>query len=242
MCRAMGSLPAGLFRGEIAWRLAAPGWIQFIFSLWRRCCCRLLKSGLAPGRTPLDAAWPLAGCPFAIDDPTFGQIVRRHFHVYVVSNDRADSVTAHFTCRVGDDPMLIVECHAEASVGQDLVDLAFHRQELFLRQTSSLRTNNRPRTGVSRRGAMQHEREKGAGRAAQIPSQTTLGDFHIARCRKIASWLPLLRQWQFQSLSEVSSGSCNAGQDFRGSGWDWCLVSIQAAARPAMDISQKQAG
>ena len=33
ICRAMGSLPVGLLRGEIAWRLAAPVVIQFIFSL-----------------------------------------------------------------------------------------------------------------------------------------------------------------------------------------------------------------
>ena len=96
--------PAELSRGEMVWRLAAPVFIQFILSLWAAMCCRLLEIGLAPDHTPPDNVWPLAGCPFAIDDPTFGQIVRRHFHVYVVSNDRADPVTAHFTCRLGDDP------------------------------------------------------------------------------------------------------------------------------------------
>lgn len=113
-----------------------------------------------------DFAWPLAGCPFAINDPTLGQIVRRHFNVYVVSNDRADLVTAHFTCRVGDNPMLMTWCGAEASAGQDLVDLAFHCYEPPLRQNGPLRTKNRPNTGVSRRRAMQHERERGAGKAA----------------------------------------------------------------------------
>lgn len=165
-CRSMDCLPAELLRGEMVWHLAAPVFIQFIFSLRAAMCCRLFEIGLAPDHTPPNNAWALAGCPFAIDNPTFGQIVRRHFHVYVVSNDRADPVTAHFTCRVGYDPMLIVECHAEASVGQDLVDLALHRHELFLRQTSSLRTNNRPHTGVSRSRAMQHVMEKGAVKAA----------------------------------------------------------------------------
>jgi hypothetical protein len=187
-CRSMDWFPAELLRGEMVWRLAAPVFIQFILSLRAAMYCRLFEIGLAPDHTPPDNTWPLAGCPFAIDDPTFGQIVRRHFHVYVVSNDGADPVTAHFTCRVGDDPMLIVECHAEASVGQDLVDLAFHRQELFLRQTSSLRTNNRPRTGVSRRRAMQHEREKAGRRCGnQIPSQTTLGNLRIMQYLKMAS-------------------------------------------------------
>lgn len=146
--------PAELLRGEMVWRLAAPAFLQFIISL--RAAILLppfFEVGLPPDHTPPDDARPLAGCPFATDDPTFDQIIRRQFHVYVVSNDRADPVTAYFTCRVGDDLMLIVECHAEASVRQDLVDLAFHGHELFLRQTSSLRTNNRPRTGDSRHGA-----------------------------------------------------------------------------------------
>ena len=153
-CRSMDWLPVAFLRGEIVWRLAAPAFIKFIFSLRAAMCCHSPEIGLAPNHSPPDNAWPLAGCPFAIDNPTFGQIVRRHFHVYVVSNDRADPVAAHLARSVGDDPMLIVECHAEASVGQDLVDLAFHRYEFFLRQTSSLRTNIRPRTGISRRRAM----------------------------------------------------------------------------------------
>lgn len=45
-------------------------------------------------------------------------------HIYAASNDRADLVTAHFTCRAGDDRMLLAGCYAEASIEQDLVDLA----------------------------------------------------------------------------------------------------------------------
>ncbi len=127
--------------------------------------CPLFEVRLAPDHTPPDNAWPLAGCSLAIDNPTFGQIVRRHFHVYMVSNDRADPVAAHFTGRISDDPMLIVECHAKASIGQNLVDLPFHRQEFFLRQTHSLRTNNRSCAGVSRREAMLREKEKGGRRS-----------------------------------------------------------------------------
>ena len=162
-CRSMDWVCAELLRDETVWRLAAPVFMQFILSLRAAILRASFEIGLAPDFTPSDEAWPLAGCPFAIDDPTFGQIVRRHSHVYVVSNDRADPVTAHFTGRVGNNPMLIIECHAEASVRQNLVDLAFHCYELFLRQTHSLRTKNRPRTGVSRREAMQIEKEE-AGR------------------------------------------------------------------------------
>lgn len=171
----------------------------------QRFCCRHFELGLALDHTPSDDAWPLAGCPFGIDDPTPGQIARRHFHVCVVSSDRADAVTAHFTCRAGDGPMLIAECHAEASVRQDLGDLAFRRHELFLRQTSSSRTNNRPRTGMSRRRAMQHEREEAGRRCGyQIPSQTTIGRFHIMQYSKIASWLacrPARSVWLMRAMS-----------------------------------------
>lgn len=77
----------------------------------------------------------LPGCPFAEDDPALGQIVRRHLDMHAVTNDRSDTVTAHFPGRVGDDAMLIIENNAEASIGQDLVDRTFHRNELFLRQS-----------------------------------------------------------------------------------------------------------
>ncbi|MBB3957857.1 hypothetical protein [Novosphingobium sediminicola] len=96
-------------------------------------------------------------------------------------------MTAHFTCRVGDNPIPIVECHAKASIGQDLVDPAFHRHELFFRQTSSLRTKKRPLTGVSRRGAIQHEMERSRKGGNQIPSQTTLGNFLLAHSLEITS-------------------------------------------------------
>jgi hypothetical protein len=44
-CLSMDWFPAELLRGEMAWHLAAPVFIQFIFSLRAAFCCRLLKSG-----------------------------------------------------------------------------------------------------------------------------------------------------------------------------------------------------
>ena len=79
--------------------------------------------------------------------------------MYAVSNDRSDTVTAHFSGRVGDDPMLIVEGDAEASVGQDLVDRAFHRDELFFRQTIVLSVRKIIRADVFRHGAVVCEKE-----------------------------------------------------------------------------------
>jgi len=35
MCRSMDVLPAGLLRGEMVWRLAAPVFMQFILSFAR---------------------------------------------------------------------------------------------------------------------------------------------------------------------------------------------------------------
>lgn len=76
----------------------------------------------------------LPGCSFAEDDPAFGQIVGRHLDMYAVSNDRFDTIATHLACSVADQTMLIVERDAKAAIGQDLVDLALHRYELFLRQ------------------------------------------------------------------------------------------------------------
>lgn len=92
--------------------------------------------------TPVSAlattAWALPGCSFAENDPALGQIVGRHLDMYAVSNDRSDTVATHLVCSVTDQTMLIIEGDAETSVGQDLVDLTLHRNELFLRQSVSL--------------------------------------------------------------------------------------------------------
>tara|TARA_B100000378_G_scaffold170636_1_gene137603 strand:- start:499 stop:876 length:378 start_codon:yes stop_codon:yes gene_type:complete len=111
--------------------------------------------------------------------------------MYAVSNDRSDTVTAHFSGRVGDDPMLIVEGDAEASVGQDLVDRAFHRDELFLRQTISLAyDNSSARTYSGAEPRCVKWKRCCANICVRIgnqnPSQATLGNFDIAQWTKIS--------------------------------------------------------
>ena len=97
----------------------------------------------------------LPGGPFAEYDPALGQIVGRHFDMYAVSNDRSDTVATHLTCCIADDPVLIIEGDAKATIRQDLVDRAFHRNEFFFRQIasfayekSSARTNSVAEPGV----------------------------------------------------------------------------------------------
>lgn len=88
----------------------------------------------------------LPWCPLAEHDPAFAQIVRRHFYMHAITDYRTNSEAAHLSSCVGNEPMLVVECYAKASVWQDLVDLAFHRNELFFCQTTSLRAKNCPLT------------------------------------------------------------------------------------------------
>ena len=101
-------------------------------------CSRRLLVWSAPAPAVAPTCGPLPGCAFTEDDPAFAQIVWRHFYVYAVSNDRSDTVAAHFPCSVADDAVLVIEGDAETPVRQDLVDRAFHRDELFFRQTVSL--------------------------------------------------------------------------------------------------------
>ena len=87
----------------------------------------------------------LPWCSFAEDDPALAEIVGCHFDMYAVSNDRSDAVATHFSRRVADNAMLIIESDAETSIGQDFVDRALHRNKLFLRQTTILTYKNNPR-------------------------------------------------------------------------------------------------
>ena len=64
--------------------------------------------------------------------------------MYPVSNDRFDAVATHLACSVADQTMLVIEGYAKAAVGQDLVDLALHRNELFLRQSIISAYENSP--------------------------------------------------------------------------------------------------
>lgn len=77
----------------------------------------------APGAFARAAAGR-AGAAIAIDDPALGQIVRRHFDADGVADDRPDAETPHPASRVSDDTMVIFQKDAEASVGEDLIDLA----------------------------------------------------------------------------------------------------------------------
>jgi len=134
----------------------------------------------------------LPGCPFAEDDPAFAQIVWRHLDVYAVSNDRSDSKPAHFTGCVGDDAVLIIQGHAEASVWHDIVDHAFQGKELLLRQYKSLayeKSSARTCSGAEPTG-MKWKRCRICivmSGGQQYPSQATLGNIHITRCKKITS-------------------------------------------------------
>lgn len=110
-CRSMDLFPVELLLGEMVWRLAAPVVIQFILSLQAAMCCRLFEIGLGPDHTLPDDAWPLARCPFAIDDLTLGQIVRRHFQVYVSSNDRSDAKFAHLAGHRSNNLVLVIDRH-----------------------------------------------------------------------------------------------------------------------------------
>ena len=127
----------------------------------------------------------------AEDDPALGQIVGRQFDMYAVSNDRSDSVATHLASCVADETVLIVEDHAETAVGQNLIDRALHRNELFFRQPEHPCVRKVTRTDEFRCGARKDERDvvptarHSAGGGNQYPSQTTLGNFYIAECKEI---------------------------------------------------------
>jgi hypothetical protein len=57
--------------------------------------------------------------------------------VHAVSNDGADTITSHLARRVRDDAVLVVQLHAEAPIGVNLVDNAFDGEQLFLCQRLS---------------------------------------------------------------------------------------------------------
>lgn len=159
LCRSINALSAETKRELLA--LACAGILVIHIFLEGGIGPPILIIVSVPETASSATAGPLARCPFAINDPSLGQIVRRHFHVHAISNDRADPVTAHLPGRIGYNPVLIVECYAEASIGQNLINLAFHQNELFLRQTVCFHIkNNQPHAGESRCGAMQHEMEK----------------------------------------------------------------------------------
>lgn len=87
---------------------------------------------------------------FTKNDPALAQVIGCNFHVNAVTHHRTDPKPAHFAGCIGDNPMLIVQGNAEASIGQDLVDRTFHRNQLFFRQIISRSCKNLSHTGESR--------------------------------------------------------------------------------------------
>src|SRR5690606_20876131 len=57
----------------------------------------------------------------------------------------ADSELAHLASGIGDDPVLIVEHDAKASIGHDLVDIALEGHQFFLGHSSILLRLGKPR-------------------------------------------------------------------------------------------------
>ena len=51
-----------------------------------------------------------------------------------VAHDGADAEFAHLPRRVSDDPVIIFKHDAKAAIGQNFIDHAFERQQLFLGQ------------------------------------------------------------------------------------------------------------
>ncbi|KXV38380.1 hypothetical protein AD936_13090 [Gluconobacter japonicus] len=64
-------------------------------------------------------------------DPALGKIVWRHFNVYAVTGQNANTVLAHLAARVSENGVLVVECDAEHGVRQQFHDGAGELDEVF---------------------------------------------------------------------------------------------------------------
>ena len=73
-----------------------------------------------------------ARCPFAKDEPTLGQVIRRHFDDHPIANDRTDLETPHLARRIGDDAMVVIQTDGKASVRKNFLDLAVKGKKFFL--------------------------------------------------------------------------------------------------------------
>lgn len=100
-----------------------------------------------------------------------------------VADHGSDAETPHLARGIGDDSKLVVQHHAEAAVGQDLVDHAFDREQFFLGQARS------PFTRMARRGnaAGRLGSMKGKG-WAEKPSGSVAGDVSNADIGSL-SWI-----------------------------------------------------
>ena len=55
---------------------------------------------------------------------SFADVVGCHFNDHPVSHYGAYLEATHLACRVGDDPMVIIQANGKTSLGQYLLDLA----------------------------------------------------------------------------------------------------------------------
>lgn len=78
-----------------------------------------------------------------IGNPTFCQIIRRHFDGDFVARQDANTVFPHTSRRMGDNFVIIHELHAKCSVGQKFNDFAFKFQEFFFSQFGPFPPQNR---------------------------------------------------------------------------------------------------
>jgi hypothetical protein len=67
-----------------------------------------------------------------IVNPTFGQIVRRHFDLNLVASQNADAVLAHLACRVRDDLMAVFQLDPKRRIWQKFFYDTWEFEQFFL--------------------------------------------------------------------------------------------------------------
>src|SRR6476646_5722451 len=83
-------------------------------------------------RAALPGRYRRAGVLVPEVDAALVEVVRRHLHRHAVTRKDTDAVLLHPSRRIGDHLVAIVELHAAARVGQDLVHDTLELQHLFL--------------------------------------------------------------------------------------------------------------
>ena len=79
----------------------------------------------------------LAGDLFPEDDPALGQVIRGHFDLHGIADDRPDAKASHPASGIGDDAMTIFKHDAETGVGQDFVDHTIEGDDFFFGQNQA---------------------------------------------------------------------------------------------------------
>ena len=95
----------------------------------------------------------------AVSDPRFAQVVGRHFQSHPVADSQANEMLAHFTRKMSQDLVLVIEPHAKHSSGQHGRYRAFYFDWLFVGQglLTSLQTVQKLRSRFSFLGACDEE-------------------------------------------------------------------------------------